>query len=167
MHGSIFEVVCTNHGCKHREWNYDSLICPALATEDNKVPKADPALESRSRFEILRNELAERATGASSEEVEKKNAILDEKLATCEGAERVIPTKDLPKCSKCGSLVRPGVVWFGESPRNMDIIEKAVNEADLCLVVGTSFTVSGVVWTCSRVDISAGASRRWVRHIDQ
>ncbi|KAJ7349140.1 DHS-like NAD/FAD-binding domain-containing protein [Mycena albidolilacea] len=47
----------------------------------------------------------------------------------------------LPRCSKCGALARPGVVWFGEMPRYLGEIDKLVEQADLCLVVGTSSTV--------------------------
>ncbi|KAI0723340.1 DHS-like NAD/FAD-binding domain-containing protein [Earliella scabrosa] len=52
-----------------------------------------------------------------------------------------IDVKDLPKCRKCGSLARPGVVWFGERPWYLDEIDELVEEADLCIVVGTSSTV--------------------------
>ncbi|PPQ77691.1 hypothetical protein CVT25_011126 [Psilocybe cyanescens] len=52
-----------------------------------------------------------------------------------------IDVKDLPRCSKCGSLARPGVVWFGEKPHHMDLIDELVDKADLCIVVGTSSTV--------------------------
>ena len=47
----------------------------------------------------------------------------------------------LPRCSKCGSLARPGVVWFGEEPHHLGLIDDLVEEADLCLVIGTSSTV--------------------------
>lgn len=53
-----------------------------------------------------------------------------------------IPHSALPHCSKCNSLARPGVVWFGESLFHADEIEEIVDRADLCLVVGTSSTVS-------------------------
>jgi NAD+-dependent protein deacetylase sirtuin 5 len=52
-----------------------------------------------------------------------------------------IPIEALPKCAKCGSLARPGVVWFGEGIPLLDEIEKLVEQADLCLVIGTSSTV--------------------------
>lgn len=55
-----------------------------------------------------------------------------------------IPPRDLPRCKHCGGLLRPGVVWFGELPMDMKEIEKAVSEADMCLVIGTSSTV----WIC-------------------
>jgi NAD-dependent deacetylase sirtuin 5 len=31
-------------------------------------------------------------------------------------AEPDIPLEDLPRCTACGELARPGVVWFGEIP---------------------------------------------------
>ncbi|KAF9076405.1 DHS-like NAD/FAD-binding domain-containing protein [Rhodocollybia butyracea] len=52
-----------------------------------------------------------------------------------------IPFSSLPRCSSCGVLARPGVVWFGESIPHLEVIEDIVAEADLCIVVGTSSTV--------------------------
>lgn len=52
-----------------------------------------------------------------------------------------IPIGDLPKCTNCGALARPGVVWFGERPLYMKKIDELVANADLCLVIGTSSTV--------------------------
>ncbi|KAF7359277.1 NAD-dependent protein deacylase [Mycena sanguinolenta] len=52
-----------------------------------------------------------------------------------------IPKDKLPRCSKCNALARPGVVWFGEQPKYMPEIDKLVDAADLCLVIGTSSTV--------------------------
>jgi len=54
---------------------------------------------------------------------------------------KAIPEDDLPRCSKCKDLARPGVVWFGETPIDLDKIDELVEEADLCIVVGTSSTV--------------------------
>ena len=54
-----------------------------------------------------------------------------------------IPLKDLPRCDECGGLIRPGVVWFGES-LDQSVLEKVdelVNECDLCFVIGTSSVV--------------------------
>lgn len=49
-----------------------------------------------------------------------------------------------PRCDRCGNLVRPGVVWFGEYlPEGaLAAAERAASECDLMLVVGTS----GAVW---------------------
>jgi len=49
----------------------------------------------------------------------------------------------LPKCDTCGGLLRPDVVWFGES-LNPDILHRAVAAAETCqvmLVIGTSSVV--------------------------
>lgn len=52
-----------------------------------------------------------------------------------------IDLKDLPRCSKCTELARPGVVWFDEIPHRLDEIDELVEDADLCLVIGTSSVV--------------------------
>lgn len=59
------------------------------------------------------------------------------------GSETEIPVEDLPHCAEsgCNGLLRPGVVWFDEIPHNMRKIWEVIDAADLCLVVGTSFTV--------------------------
>jgi NAD-dependent deacetylase len=50
---------------------------------------------------------------------------------------------DPPRCARCGSLIRPGVVWFGEMlPRSaVERAWAAVAECDALLVVGTSAVV--------------------------
>lgn len=57
---------------------------------------------------------------------------------------RVFKEEDLPpKCKKCGSLLRPDVVWFGE-PLDKMVISEVINFASKCsaiLVVGTSAVV--------------------------
>jgi len=51
-----------------------------------------------------------------------------------------VEIKDLPKCPKCGSLLRPDVVWFGEAlPREaLDKAFRLAEKADVVIVVGTS-----------------------------
>ncbi|KAM9808104.1 NAD-dependent protein deacylase sirtuin-5, mitochondrial-like [Neosynchiropus ocellatus] len=54
-----------------------------------------------------------------------------------------IPEKDLPRCETCSGLLRPAVVWFGES-LDSDVLrqaEEALERCDLCLVAGTSSVV--------------------------
>jgi NAD-dependent deacetylase len=50
---------------------------------------------------------------------------------------------DLPRCPACSSLLRPGVVWFGES-LDSEVLSEAFRVAQasqVCLVVGTSALV--------------------------
>lgn len=56
-----------------------------------------------------------------------------------------IPVQDLPRCEQvdCHGLLRPAVVWFGET-LDSDIlthVEEELDNCDLCLVVGTSSIV--------------------------
>ncbi len=49
----------------------------------------------------------------------------------------------LPRCARCGGLLRPDVVWFGEM-LDQGVIgsaDAAATTADVCLVVGTSALV--------------------------
>ena len=56
-----------------------------------------------------------------------------------EGGRRVAP----PRCTDCGGLVRPGVVWFGESlPADQwQRAQQLSSECDVLLSVGTSSVV--------------------------
>ncbi|EAU84564.2 sirtuin 5 [Coprinopsis cinerea okayama7 len=67
-----------------------------------------------------------------------------------------IPEENLPRCKKCGSLARPGVVWFGEMPHDLPLIDTLVEKADLCLVVGTSSTVYPAAGYASEVSANGG-----------
>ncbi|KAG7513771.1 hypothetical protein JOB18_016217 [Solea senegalensis] len=56
-----------------------------------------------------------------------------------------IPVEQLPRCEQtgCRGLLRPAVVWFGET-LDSDILtsaEQVLDSCDLCLVVGTSSVV--------------------------
>jgi NAD-dependent deacetylase len=53
------------------------------------------------------------------------------------------PRETLPRCGGCGGLLRPDVVWFGESldERVLGAAFDAARHADACLVVGTSALV--------------------------
>jgi NAD-dependent deacetylase len=68
------------------------------------------------------------------------------------------PLEELPPRCECGSLLRPGVVWFGEAlpPGVWQEAERAAQAAEVFLVIGTSAVVypaAGLVWLAR----SAGA----------
>uniref|UniRef100_A0A672T8I8 NAD-dependent protein deacylase sirtuin-5, mitochondrial n=1 Tax=Sinocyclocheilus grahami TaxID=75366 RepID=A0A672T8I8_SINGR len=56
-----------------------------------------------------------------------------------------IPVQHLPRCdgSGCNGLLRPHVVWFGETLDSdiLTAVEQELEKCDLCLVVGTSSVV--------------------------
>lgn len=51
--------------------------------------------------------------------------------------------KAAPRCDKCGGLIRPDVVWFGELLPEEEFAnsEKEASKSDICFVVGTSAVV--------------------------
>lgn len=60
-----------------------------------------------------------------------------------EDAYAPVPSADLPHCKHhgCGGLLRPAVVWFGESIPALFRIHELLARCDLLLVLGTSSTV--------------------------
>ena len=56
---------------------------------------------------------------------------------------REIPLPVLPTCRLCQALLRPHIVWFGESLREKDLrrCDQAIQGCDLFLVIGTSGVV--------------------------
>ncbi|MHA1934945.1 MAG: NAD-dependent protein deacylase [Candidatus Thorarchaeota archaeon] len=53
------------------------------------------------------------------------------------------PAEGVPNCPKCGSFLRPDVVWFGEqlNPRIMSHVYSELEKTDVCIVIGTSALV--------------------------
>ena len=67
--------------------------------------------------------------------------------ARCGWCEAVCPWRDdlavshaCPDCGRAGAL-RPHVVWFGEMPLGLDLIDRALRKADLFVAIGTSGAV--------------------------
>lgn len=69
-----------------------------------------------------------------------------------------------PKCSKCGGLVRPDVVWFGEIlPQDVfAAAENAAAKCDICFVVGTS----AVVYPAAYIPITAKKSGAYLVEVN-
>jgi NAD-dependent deacetylase len=51
-----------------------------------------------------------------------------------------VPIQILPRCADCQGLLRPHIVWFGESLAEEDLrhSDAALRSCDLCLIIGTS-----------------------------
>jgi len=59
------------------------------------------------------------------------------------GENHDVPIEILPHCDNCGGLLRPHIVWFGESldPEILDSALTTIRRCDVLLVVGTSAVV--------------------------
>ena len=69
-----------------------------------------------------------------------------------------------PRCQYCQGLIRPGVVWFGESlPQEVwQRTEDLMAQCDVLLVVGTS----GVVYPAAGLPAAARQAGKWVAEIN-
>lgn len=53
-----------------------------------------------------------------------------------------VPLKEIPpRCEKCGGLLRPDVVWFGEPVYELDRAYEVIERCDVMFVIGTSAQV--------------------------
>ena len=87
----------------------------------------------------------------------------------CTGEETITyleenPIGKLPPICECGALLRPDVVWFGESLPIEGLIkaEKAIRECDILLVIGTS----GYVYPVASFPMAAQAAGAMVVEIN-
>ncbi len=73
-------------------------------------------------------------------------------------------TEQAPRCEKCGGLVRPDVVWFGEMlPQEVFAeAEKAAEWSDICFVVGTS----AVVYPAAYIPLTAKKNGSYIVEVN-
>jgi NAD-dependent deacetylase len=81
----------------------------------------------------------------STNVLELHGSIIRIKCTVCDFIDNITENfESLPPRCKCGSMLRPDVVWFGE-PLPQNIWQSAIKEASICdvmIIVGTSLVVS-------------------------
>ena len=81
----------------------------------------------------------------STNVLELHGSIIRIKCTVCDFIDNITENfESLPPKCKCGSMLRPDVVWFGE-PLPQNIWQSAIKEASICdvmVIVGTSLVVS-------------------------
>lgn len=77
---------------------------------------------------------------------------------------RDIPIAILPTCRHCGSLLRPHIIWFGESLVAEDLAQcsRVLHHTDVLLVIGTS----GVVYPAAGFAATAKQAGAFVAEIN-
>jgi len=127
------------------EW-YEDRRKNILKANPNLGHKAIAALEKYVKVIVLTQNidgLHQRA--GSSRVLELHGSIIRIKCTVCDYSDDITTSfKELPPQCKCGKLLRPDVVWFGES-LPQDVWEEAIVEASSCdvmVVAGTSLVVS-------------------------
>jgi len=132
LHGTLFEVKCQDQRrCRYAETNFTDPIVPALAIPTSGL---DPT-SNEARQEISEHLHAKQQRGTDLD-------ISDAKVPL-----PALQPTDLPQCPKCKKhLLRPGVVWFGESlPADVlatvDEFLAQPQKIDMIIVIGTSARV--------------------------
>lgn len=81
----------------------------------------------------------------SSNVLELHGSIIKIKCTVCDFRDEVMTEfEKVPPICKCGNILRPDVVWFGE-PLPQDVWQQAIiyaSQCDLMIIVGTSLVVS-------------------------
>jgi NAD-dependent deacetylase len=128
------------------EW-YDWRRGRIAAAEPNPGHQALVRLEDRAgSFTLVTQNVDGLHERAGSRSVIRLHGSIWSVRCTGCGAEREdrrVPLPEVPPRCECGGLLRPGVVWFGESlpPGAMERAAAAATGADVLLVVGTSAVV--------------------------
>ncbi len=128
------------------EW-YDWRRGKVAQTQPNAGHLALAELErSKSNFSLItQNVDGLHDLAGSSHPLKLHGDIWELRCTSCsyKGVNRDVPLSQIPPRCECGSLLRPSIVWFGESlPSN--VLDRAWSDSEQCdlfLVVGTSALV--------------------------
>lgn len=154
LHGSLFNLRCTSFFCGYKGSNSKDLFLTARLRET--TPRELPAKSlRRGTNKRKRNEDESDEDKDSSQNPRKRirlnaKACIQEDSATSSDFDPLphLGLEELPRCPECNEgLLRPGVVWYGESLPllEMDKVDHFFSQGhkvDLVLVIGTS----GKVW---------------------
>ncbi len=127
------------------EW-YNERRKNIFSAEPNLGHKAIAELEKFVEVVVLTQNIDGLHQKAGSTDVlELHGSIVKIKCSVCDFKSEILTEfTDMPPLCKCGNILRPDVVWFGESlPK--DIWQEAMIHASKCdvmVVVGTSLVVS-------------------------
>jgi NAD-dependent deacetylase len=127
------------------EW-YNERRRNIFAAQPNLGHKAITELEKYAEVTILTQNIDGLHQKAGSTEVlELHGSIVKIKCSVCDFKDEIITEfSEIPPLCKCGNILRPDVIWFGES-LPQDIWQRAIifsSQCDLMIIVGTSLVVS-------------------------
>jgi NAD-dependent deacetylase len=127
------------------EW-YNERRQNIFAAEPNLGHKAIAELENFSEVVVLTQNIdGLHQIAGSSKVLELHGSIVKIKCTVCDYKDEILTEfSDIPPLCKCGNILRPDVVWFGEG-LPQDVWEEAIihaNSCDVMIIAGTSLVVS-------------------------
>ncbi|KAF6248118.1 NAD-dependent protein deacylase [Nitrosopumilus sp. b3] len=125
---------------------YNERRVNIFAAKPNPGHKAIAELEKYVHVSILTQNIdGLHQKAGSSEVLELHGSIIKIKCSVCDYKEEIKSEfSEIPPICKCGNILRPDVVWFGES-LPQDVWQKSMilaSQCDLMIIVGTSLVVS-------------------------
>jgi len=127
------------------EW-YNERRMNIFQAQPNPGHKAIAELEKYAEVVVLTQNIdGLHQKSGSSKVFELHGSIVKIKCSVCDYKEEILTEiTNFPPLCKCGNILRPDVVWFGES-LPQDVWQNAMNFArkcDLMIIAGTSLVVS-------------------------
>ncbi|MGH1567888.1 MAG: SIR2 family NAD-dependent protein deacylase [Nitrosopumilus sp.] len=127
------------------EW-YNERRMNIFQAQPNPGHKAISDLEKYAEVVVLTQNIdGLHQKSGSTKVLELHGSIVKIKCSVCDYKEEILTNiSELPPLCKCGNILRPDVVWFGES-LPQDVWQNAINLAsncDLMVIAGTSLVVS-------------------------
>lgn len=130
--------------------NIDTLERVAGVTEDLLVEAHGSFAKARCKGKVIINKRGD--TNKAPDEATNESESDDEDITIHPGCGReysqaFVKTKifagEIPKCEACDGLIKPDIVFFGESlpERFHTLLKTDFNECDLIIVIGTSLQV--------------------------
>jgi NAD-dependent deacetylase len=129
----------------------------------NAAHLALAALERRQRVTVVTQKVAGlHGRAGSREQIELHGKIWQVRCTSCAviATNSEVPLATFPpRCGRCGALVRPHIVWFGEAvdPYDFQRSIEMSRSADVFLVIGTSGVVQPAA-SLAQVAKTAGAT---------
>lgn len=127
------------------EW-YNERRNNIFSAKPNPGHKAIAELEKHAEVIVLTQNIdGLHQKAGSSKVLELHGSIIKIKCTVCDFNEEIMTEiEEIPPICKCGGILRPDVVWFGE-PLPQDVWQEAMihsNQCDIMIIAGTSLVVS-------------------------
>jgi len=126
---------------------YRTRIRKVLHAEPNIAHKTLSRMEYyyKDTFTLITQNVDDLHRRAGSRNIYKMHGdILKTKCIKCQSIYSVSEIeldRKIPLCNSCRGKLRPDVVWFGETPKSVEKIQKSLMTADYLILIGTSGTV--------------------------
>ena len=144
------DIIAHDFFMEHTEIFYDfykrKLIYPDA--KPNKAHKALVRLEKQGKLKAIITQNIDNLHQEAGSKcvIELHGSVFRNYCMDCGkkfDTEYVVAQDGVPKCDKCGGIVRPDIVLYEENleHKNVDDAIKAVKKCDLMIIAGTSLTV--------------------------